>query len=401
MDSFNQAIEHLHHLRVKGEGVKIGHLDTGVDGTHPTFEGRIAEFRKFGYCGINEESIPAFDSGWHGTHTAGLLVGESVEGKWFGIAPASKLYSGMVIEEGNVLSRILAGLDWLIDCRVHVVSLAVGISTYTPVFHTIIQAMTYRNIIVICPIGNRGAGQAATPGVYPETLTVGAADASGRVAKFSGSYHRNNTSECHKPNLIAPGTDILSAIPGGKLAVKTGTSMAAAQVAGLAALLWSAYPKVSASYVKTSLIESCTPLSLDQNHRSVAGIVRPIEAFELLKCWSEESATYQDISTCNLQEVYFHDEHSKYVDPRLKIQLEMKDPTALCEVILQLKDWKEVHKLRYLFNSYYDFKKKKGHLKILRNIPAVICRIPQELLEQVLCSPSTVLASACDIDRLL
>lgn len=277
-------------MGIMGEEILIGHLDTGVDGAHLSLRKKIAAFQRFGYRGFAEEAISPIDSREHGTHIAGLLVGssshESAATDCLGIAPSAQLCSGMVIEEGNLIARVLSGLDWLIDCQVKVVNLALGVSSETPIFRTLIQEMIARDVVVVCSIGNQGAGKSTSPGSYPEVISVGALDIDGvRVAPFSGSSHPKNSTVCIKPDIVAPGVDILSSVPGNKTARKCGTSMAAAQVAGLAALLRQAFPEATNTLIKSALIESCAPCLSEQSHRSAYGIVRPVQALEWLSDW--------------------------------------------------------------------------------------------------------------------
>lgn len=94
MNCFKSEVDHLIQQKgLTGKGVLVGHLDTGVDATHSALSGRVAKFKRFGYRGMTDETMPAWDSGWHGTHTASLITA---------VAPDVQLYSGMVIEEGTL-----------------------------------------------------------------------------------------------------------------------------------------------------------------------------------------------------------------------------------------------------------------------------------------------------------
>lgn len=398
MNFFKQGIAFLHRLEYKGQDIRIGHLDTGIDGAHPAFVGRIDAFRRFGYRGIAEEVVSAFDSGWHGTHTAGLMVGQSIGDSNFGIASNARLYAGMVIEEGNIISRILAGLDWLIDCKVQVVCLSLGVFNKTPVFKTLIQEMIRRDILVVSPIGNRGAGQASAPGYYPESLTVGAVDIDGNIPAFSGSFHQQDTIECYKPDILAPGVDILSAMPGGTIEEKSGTSMAAAQVAGLAALLRGVFPNLSNSIIKTALINSCDPLHPDQNHRAAAGMTNPIKAYDLLYGWSKEHTCQVRDANTNLEKTRF----DKFVDSRLEMQIQMASEADLCEAVFEFENKEGIRDFNLLVTASNNGRfNNRNAVKILRHAPIIICQLPKKIIEQVIIWPSVCIASACDISRFI
>ena len=83
-----------------GEGILIGHLDTGVDKAHPAISGSVDSFAEFDAIGRLVASAPTADSGFHGTHTAGILIGKPYEGVTFGVAPGAKLAAATVIEHG-------------------------------------------------------------------------------------------------------------------------------------------------------------------------------------------------------------------------------------------------------------------------------------------------------------
>lgn len=377
----------------KGKGVLIGHLDTGVDGEHPAFKDRIAGFNKFGYRGSVATAMAPHDSGRHGTHTAGLLIGNSKE-KFLGIAPEALLYSGMVIEEGNIVSRILKGLDWLLDCKVQIVNLSLGIFTDTPIFRFLIQKMIQHEMLVVCSLGNRGAGKASAPGFYPETIAVGSLNANGRVASYSGSYHHNNTTKCHKPDLIAPGDHILSTTSNDGFEHQSGTSMSSAQIAGLAALLRGSFPHATSIEIKTALLKSCDPLDPLQSHRSVRGMVRPLKAFNLLKNRKQNQlAQLAGFSDWELEYP------KKYIDPRLENKLNLVGEKGKCEAIFQFTNAMGVHQLEQMVNKQSSGNESKLNFSSLKNAPIAIYRGSSQSIRTIIDWPNVCIANACDVSR--
>jgi subtilisin len=265
-----------------GAGVCVGHLDTGVDGLHPALSSRIAEFREFDRDGFAVHGSQPEDSGSHGTHIAGILCGQPCEGLSIGVAPDAVLYSGMVIEGGKCLVRVLAGLDWMLDCGVRVLCISLGVPGYNPLFETLLGRLKKAGFLVIAPAGNRGAGRTCSPANYPGVLAVGAVDSNDRVARFSGSQVFQRGEDFFKPNLVAPGVDIPSAKPGGGIQARSGTSMAAAHVAGVAALLFQAKPDATAEEVEEAILRTCTPLPGCDEGRCGRGLVNPVRALEAL-----------------------------------------------------------------------------------------------------------------------
>ncbi|MEQ8998606.1 MAG: S8/S53 family peptidase [Coleofasciculus sp. B1-GNL1-01] len=395
MNFYKDEVKKLWNLNLLGQGMKIGHLDTGIDGSHPAFFRRIASFRRFSYSGFKEESVPAYDTSWHGTHTAGLVSGGIVSGHPIGSAFEAQLYAGMVIEEGNIIARILCGLDWLIDCGVQVVNLSLGLPFPTPVFKAILRAMHQHDILVVCPIGNAGAGRAHTPGYYPEVLSVGAATDDGCIAPFSGSYHLDGTPVCCKPDVIGLGVDILSAVPGGGLQTRSGTSIACAQIAGLAVLLRQSAPKSSATMVKEAIISSSSPCKPEQAHRAAHGLVNP------LKAWQYLIHLMQEPSLSLLSPEENSEPSVKFIDPRLQNKCLTTPETAICESIFVFKDKNDIRQFRYFIDSHIRTDAQNLYrVKILKYAPVAILKAPNKLIREIIGWHSVNIASACDIDRI-
>lgn len=260
-----------------GAGVRVGHLDTGVDGNHPELMDRIDGFMEFDKNGCPVSGSMPGDSGSHGTHIAGIICGKSV-----GVAPGARLCSGLVIEGGNSPARVLAGLEWLLDCKVRVLCISLGFPDDNPMYETILSRMKRTGILIVAPVGNRGSGHCCSPANYPGVLAVGAMNENDRMARFSGSRLFTRALDHAKPNLLAPGVNILSAAPGGGYQVLSGTSMAAAHVAGVAAILFQARPDASAEAVEEAILSTCTSLPGLSRQRGGRGLINPLKALDLL-----------------------------------------------------------------------------------------------------------------------
>ena len=273
-----------------GAGVRVGHLDTGVDGKHPALRGRLADFREFDQDGFPVPQAEPWDSSAHGTHTAGLICGGCTDDLALGVAPQAQLCSGLVIEGGKSLVRVLAGLDWMFDCQVRVLCLSLGMPIYNPLYEIVLSRLKRAGVLVIAPVGNRGTGRSCSPANYPGVIAVGALDPGDRVVRFSGSQQFKRATGFFKPDLVAPGVDIPSAQPGGGLQVRSGTSMAAAYVAGVAALLFQAQPHATPSEVEAALLATCTPFSQSSEYRAGRGLVNPVEALNAVLSSGRRSA---------------------------------------------------------------------------------------------------------------
>jgi subtilisin family serine protease len=240
-----------------GKGVVVGHLDTGVDGSHPALNGAIGAFAEFDMAGDKVANAQASDSGEHGTHTAGIIAGRSGLKGSFGMAPDARLASAMVIEGGQVVDRILAGLDWMIAEGVRIMSMSLGLRGFTPAFQAVIDALCAANVLPIIAIGNEGPNTSRSPGNYANALSVGAIDEHDQIPDFSGSQQFDRPDNALTPDLVAPGAAILSCVPGGAYKIMDGTSMATPHVAGLAALLLSAEKNATAIQLKQAILDSC------------------------------------------------------------------------------------------------------------------------------------------------
>lgn len=239
-----------------GEGIRVAVLDTGVDAEHPDLAGKIADFAEFDRSGRRVSGAEPHDSGKHGTHCAGTVVGGNASGHWIGVAPQARVLAGLVLKNGSGTdAQILAGMQWAMEEGADVISMSLGglrmnaevLDTYT---RTIINAARL-GIPVVIAIGNDGHQTTGAPGNDYFSFAVGATDADDRPAGFSGG--RTQVVEQSrfissrylplvygKPDVSAPGVAVYSSIPGGRYASWNGTSMATPHVAGAIALLLSA-----------------------------------------------------------------------------------------------------------------------------------------------------------------
>jgi subtilisin family serine protease len=257
-------------LGVTGAGIVVGTSDSGVDGAHPALRDGFRRGDDSWYDPWSHSRTPV-DHGGHGTHTLGSAVGDNN----IGVAPGAR-WVGCVNLERNLgnpahyldcLQFMLApfpyGGDPLRDGRPerapHVLTNSWGCPalegcdrrSLRPAF----AALTAAGIFVVGAAGNSGPSCRSVtdpPAPYKETLSVGAVDRDNKVASFSSRGPAPDGSP--KPDLVAPGADVLSALPGGRYGPESGTSMAAPHVAGVVALLWSANPRLVGDIARTRAI---------------------------------------------------------------------------------------------------------------------------------------------------
>jgi subtilisin family serine protease len=234
----------------RGDGVLIGHLDTGVDDTHPALSGKVAVFQEFDSIG-NPVASATHDSGVHGTHTAGTMVGRTFDGTNIGVAPKAQLASALVLPNGSgTFAQIVAGMQWAISQGVDVINMSLGGQGYSTLWNLPVLNALFAGVLVVASIGNSGHGTSGGPGNDPFSLGVGATHHLDQAAGFSGGQTLVSVPwfgfqiTYTKPDISAPGVAVLSSLPGDELAAFNGTSMAAPHTAAAVALLVSTEPSL-------------------------------------------------------------------------------------------------------------------------------------------------------------
>ncbi|RAO38066.1 Bacillopeptidase [Micromonospora saelicesensis] len=271
-------------LRVTGTGIVVGSSDSGVDGTHPALRAGFRGGDDSWYDPWDDTRSPT-DQGGHGTHTVGSAVGRD----GIGVAPDAQ-WVGCVNLDRNLgspahyldclqfmLAPFPAGGDPFTDGRPERAPQVLTNSWGCPpiegcdqrVLRPATAALDAAGIFVVAAAGNTGPWCASIddpPAPYPDVLTVGAVDAQRRVAEFSSRGPVPGGSG--KPDVLAPGVGVVSAMPGGTYAALDGTSMATPQVAGVVALMWSANPALVGDVTRTRQILRDTATAATPTYRS-------------------------------------------------------------------------------------------------------------------------------------
>jgi subtilisin family serine protease len=266
-----------------GEGVVVAHLDTGLDGGHPTLDGAVAAFVEIDRLGREVPGATAFDTDDHGTHTAGTIAGRHVKDEIrIGVAPSAHLASAIVIEGGNTPARVLSGLNWAIGQRARILSMSLGLPGYVADFVPIVRILRERGLVPVIAVGNEGPGTSRSPGNYVEALSVGWSNEDGTVDPESSSQRFPREDEPGVPDMVAPGGEVISAAPGDEYQIMSGSSMATPHVAGLAALLIEADDSASVAELERALFSSCRPLPSVDPERQGLGLPNGPRALKAL-----------------------------------------------------------------------------------------------------------------------
>ncbi len=279
---------------VRGQGIVVGQSDSGVQGTHPELADSYLGAQTGGeikndYTWLDPwfgDSFPTDDHG-HGTHTLATIVGNTV-----GVAPDA----GWIGCKN--LARGIGNMGLYLDClqfvfapypqagdpwsdgdptrSAHVLNNSWGCPADREgcdplALEPAMEALRSAGIFVVVSAGNDGPECGtidSAPAIYDSVFSVGALDRFGRVVGFSsvGPVLVDGSMRL-KPDIVAPGHEILSAYPRNSYYVASGTSMAGPHVAGVVALLWSANPALIGDIAATEVIleSSARPYSPDSS----------------------------------------------------------------------------------------------------------------------------------------
>jgi subtilisin family serine protease len=258
-------------LATRGEGIRVGVIDTGIDYMHPALGGGFGTGRKVasGWDFVNDDADPRDDFG-HGTHVAGIIAADSEELR--GVAPAVTLFAYKVLNaQGRGMdSDVLAAIERSIDPNqdgnpsdhLDVINISLGgPGTGDDLTSRAADNAAAAGVIVVAAAGNAGMpGSVGSPGTARTAITVGALDRYNNIASFSSRGPTPGVLEM-KPDVLAPGMSIVSSWLGGILIPSDGTSMAAPHVAGVAALLKKLHPEWTPAEVKSALVSTALAVS--------------------------------------------------------------------------------------------------------------------------------------------
>jgi subtilisin family serine protease len=239
------------HQISKGSKVRIAVIDTGVDDKHPELEGVISQ--RFDALA----DVPA-DGDNHGTAIAGAIIAKA---SLQGISPASELlvaraFSSAAAKPGSnaegTTIHILKSLDWAHAQGARVVNLSFA-GPQDRLLSRALQGGTAKGMIAVAAAGNGGPkAQPLYPGADPSVIAVTATDADDKI--FS---HANTGSYVA---VAAPGVDVIAAEPGKRYGFSSGTSVAAAHVSGLVALMLEQKADLDLNTVRAILSETALDL---------------------------------------------------------------------------------------------------------------------------------------------
>jgi hypothetical protein len=257
----------VHRIAI-GADIPIAVIDSEIDAKHPELAGAVvAEFDP-----IHNQDKPHA----HGTGMAGAIAAHR---RLTGIAPGVKIlaihaFSSNSKDSAEATSaHILAGIDWAIQHGARIINMSFA-GPDDPMMQLALQKAHDRGVILIAAAGNAGPKSPPLyPAADPNVIAVTATDVNDKVMPQAnqGSYIA----------VAAPGVDILEPAPNAGYQLTTGTSVAAAHVSGLVALLLDREPKLDAAAV----LDLLTSTAHDPSHQGRSdqlgfGIIDPVRALQ-------------------------------------------------------------------------------------------------------------------------
>ncbi len=244
------ALAKLHlpqaHRFATGDRVLIAVIDSGIETAHPEIAGFIAG----SFDALNSKEPPHS----HGTAMAGAIVAHA---RLMGVAPAARILAIRAFgangsgAEGTTLT-LLRAIDWAVAHKARIINMSFA-GPSDPEIARALAAAHKKGVVLVAAAGNAGA---KSPPLYPaadaNVIAVTATDAEDKLFKLAnrGKYI----------TVAAPGVEILGPSTKGSYQLSTGTSVAAAHVSGVAALLLERKPDLRPDALRKILASTATDL---------------------------------------------------------------------------------------------------------------------------------------------
>ncbi|HEY6455996.1 MAG TPA: S8 family serine peptidase [Steroidobacteraceae bacterium] len=225
----------------RGAGIQVAVIDTGVDFDHPDLKGRV-----IGHYNFVDADGAKFAQDRHGTEVSGVIAAVADNGIGIvGIAPDARILAlkacWQAASGGSAVCNsftLAQALEAAIVAHADIVNMSLA-GPPDPLLARLVTRAAAQGAIFVGAAGRAGSGN-TFPADLDEVLAVDAAENS------SGNPR----------HLLAPGRDILTLVPGGHYDFASGSSLAAAQVSGIVALMLAEHPHLSATEVRNLLLHS-------------------------------------------------------------------------------------------------------------------------------------------------
>ena len=254
------------HRSSTGNGVLVAIVDSGIDTSHPEIANTIAG---------SFDAVNSSQSGnSHGTAMAGAIVAHA---RLTGVAPAARILAVRAFSatEGTT-ATIITGIDWAVARGARVINMSFA-GPNDPEIARALAAARQRGVILVAAAGNAGPKSPPLyPAADPNVIAVTATDADDHLLAVANRGRHIA--------VAAPGVNILGPAPGGGYQMSTGTSVAAAHVSGVVALLLALQPKIAPDAVRKLLAATAFDIGpKGRDDQFGAGLADPYRAIVALK----------------------------------------------------------------------------------------------------------------------
>ncbi len=264
----------------QGAGVVVAVVDSGMKLDHPDLAPNVwTNFGEIPGNGVDDDhngyvddvhgvdlttanaNNDLHDGYGHGTHVSGTIAAAANGRGVVGVAFRAKIMTVKVLDDagGGTTGAVAEGIRYAAANGARVINLSLESATDDPRMRAAVQAAADANALIVASAGNSGFNVDAKP-VFPVSIpasnVVGVAATEpedGRDLPEFSNYGRLTVS------VAAPGVDVLSTSMSGGYEVKSGTSMAAPHVAGVAALMAAVSPSLPAADLRALLLQHATP----------------------------------------------------------------------------------------------------------------------------------------------
>lgn len=258
------------HRIATGKDVVVAVIDSKIDDAHPELVKGIAER----FDAVAKPDNPHT----HGTGMAGAIVSQD---RLMGIAPGARALAINAFSTSTQQSplattqNIIAGLEWAVAKGARVINMSFA-GPYDPMLALALKKASAKGAILIAAVGNAGPKSPPLyPAADPHVIGVTAIDEHDKLYKGSNVGAQ--------VAVAAPGVDVMVPAPAGAYQLTTGTSVAAAHVSGVAALLLERHPEADAQIILEVLTSSATRLGTNKRDDKVGwGLIDPLAALSEL-----------------------------------------------------------------------------------------------------------------------
>ena len=265
----------FHKQGITGKNITVAVMDSGLARHPDILPSRVLAFEDFVGGRVHSQDLPYYDNYSHGTHVTGIIASSKI-----GIAPECNIISLKVLDNhGNGSSnQFVDGLKWLFlhheTYHIQILNISIGSSQAAlkdenAPLHYWINKLWDIGITICCSAGNNGPdpNSITAPGNCRKIITVGSSD--GKHFSSAGPLLPYIT----KPELVAPGTNIISLKPGSGYHIKSGTSMSVPFISGACALLLQLQPRLTNDQIKIRLMEASHTIPNLPYNMQGAGII--------------------------------------------------------------------------------------------------------------------------------